>query len=79
MRRRGDHRSPASFGFDVHSERAQIVCPPRYGSAAKRCAVAALTGKSDFIGMDKASVPAKAPLCKGSCRVATEGLFTLGL
>ena len=48
--RRGDHRSPANFGFGVHSERAQIVRSSRYGSAAKRCAVAALTGKSNFIG-----------------------------
>ena len=53
MHRRGDHRSPANFVLGVHSEKAQNVCSPRYSSAAKRCAVAALTEKSNFIGGGK--------------------------
>ena len=34
--------------------------------------------KSNLILTSKTSVKAKAPLCKGSCRVATEGLFYVG-
>ena len=34
--------------------------------------------KSNLTLTSKTSVKAKAPLCKGSCRVATEGLFYVG-
>ena len=45
--------APPCLASGAHSERAQDVRLPRYSSAAKRCAVAALTGKSNFIGGSK--------------------------